>query len=411
MRKIKTGVIGVGNRGQGLLDTILSIKEAEVVAVSDIYEERVMSASKKVKDKSGIKPVEYLDYHDLLNDKNVEAVLVTANWEEHIHMCIESMRAGKITAMEVGCAYEIEECWDLVRAYEETKVPFMFMENCCYDRFELLSTALVRAGKLGSIIHCHGAYGHDLREEVLGGNVNRHYRLKNYLHRNCENYPTHELGPISKILGINRGNRMTSLVSVATKSSGLKEFSYTDKNPDPSLRGQDFAQGDIVETIIKCANGETISLRLDTTLPRYYSREFTVRGTKGLCNQEANMVFLEDKINVHEFSEPQYTIEKYLNNAAEYEKEYLHSLWRDISEEEKNLGHGGMDYLMFKEFYKAICSGKELPIDVYDAATWLSISALSEQSIMLGSAPVIVPDFTKGQWIKRPVKDVVDFGF
>ena len=102
MRKIKTGVIGVGNRGQGLLDTILSIKEAEVVAVSDIYEERVMSASKKVKDKSGIKPVEYLDYHDLLNDKNVEAVLVTANWEEHIHMCIESMRAGKITAMEVG---------------------------------------------------------------------------------------------------------------------------------------------------------------------------------------------------------------------------------------------------------------------------------------------------------------------
>ena len=164
------------------------------------------------------------------------------------------------------------------------------MENCCYGKFELLSLALARAGELGTLVHAHGSYGHDLREEVLGGRVNRHYRLENYLKRNCENYPTHELGPIAKILDINRGNRMLSLVSVASKAAGLEEFSYTEKNPDQTLRGQKFAQGDIVNTIITCANGETISLKLDTTQPLNQFSTTYDRQTL-LCGNFGNSLF------------------------------------------------------------------------------------------------------------------------
>ena len=65
----------------------------------------------------------------------MEAVLVASSWDAHIHMAIECMRAGKITAMEVGGAYDVEECWELVRAYEETQTPIMILENCCFDRF------------------------------------------------------------------------------------------------------------------------------------------------------------------------------------------------------------------------------------------------------------------------------------
>ncbi len=43
----------------------------------------------------------------------------------------------------------------------------------------------------------------------------------------------------------------------------------------------------------------------------------------------------------------------------------------------------------------------EPPIDVYDAATWMAITCLSEQSIAMGSMPVPVPDFTNGMWIDR----------
>lgn len=408
MKKLKIGIIGLGQRGGNMTDTILACEDAQIVAVCDVYEDRRKEIADKVEEKQGERPAEYGDYCNLLTDDRVDAVFVASSWETHIKIAIDSLVARKITAMEVGGAYDVEECWELVRTYERTRTPIMFMENCCYDRFELLTTALVRAGKLGEIVHCKGAYAHDLRDEVAGGYVNRHYRLLNYQKRNCENYPTHELGPIAKILNINRGNRMLSLVSVASKAVGMEAFLSSENNPDKSLIGTKFKQGDVVNTVITCANGETILLTLDTTLPRYYSRDFTVQGTKGICVQDANMILLEEKGNTHGDYEAHKTIEKNLNNAEEY-AEWLVPEWRNITEEEKNLGHGGMDYFMFKEFIRCALNGEEMPIDVYDAASWMCITALSEQSVALGGQPQSIPDFTHGAWIKRPPKDVYDF--
>ena len=50
-----------------------------------------------------------------------------------------------------------------------------------------------------------------------------------------------------------------------------------------------------------------------------------------------------------------------------------------------------------------------MPIDVYDAATWMAISYLSEQSINAGGQPQAVPDFTGGKWLLRKSEDVIDF--
>lgn len=407
MDKIKVGFVGLGQRGSSLIGTVLAIDKAEIIAVCDAYTDRVDSAAEKIKDKSGREVKRFTDFDEMLKDEEIEFVVVSTSWETHIKFAVKSMLAGKITAMEVGGAYSIDECYELVAAYEKTKTPFMFLENCCYDKFELLSTALVRAGKLGTIVHCHGAYAHDLRAEVLGGNVNRHYRLNNYLNRNCENYPTHELGPIAKILGINRGNRMVSLVSVASKSVGMEEFALSDKCPDKTLAGKKFKQGDIVNTIITCENGETITLRLDTSLPRYYSREFTVHGSKGLCVQESNMVMIEGDTELEKYWEPNLTLGEYLNNAEKYGA-YLPALW-NITDEEKALGHGGMDYIMFKDVFNRIAEGKKLPIDVYDAAAWMCITALSEKSVAENGAPQEIPDFTRGEWKTRPVFDVAEF--
>ena len=202
MRKIKLGIIGVGNRGKAMMKTFLAIEEYDITAVCDVYEDRMEEAAQIVRERRNTEPKKYFNHLDLLNDEDVEAVFVASSWNEHISQAIDAMKAKKIVGIEVGGAYTVQECWDLVKTYEETKTPIMMMENCCYDRFELLSTALVRKGLLGEIVHCKGAYGHDIRDEVIGGHVNRHYRLDNYLLRNCENYPTHELGPIAKLLNI-----------------------------------------------------------------------------------------------------------------------------------------------------------------------------------------------------------------
>jgi hypothetical protein len=60
-----------------------------------------------------------------------------------------------------------------------------------------------------------------------------------------------------------------------------------------------------------------------------------------------------------------------------------------------------MDTLVFDAFFGALQNGLPMPIDVYDMAAWMSITALSEQSIAEGGAPVAIPDFTDGRWTCR----------
>ena len=407
--KVKIGVIGLGRRGSALLYVLLAFDDVEVAACCDTYLDRAKDNAKIVFEKKKNIPFVTTDYKEVLNMKEIDAVLISTAWEYHAEIAIAAMENKKIVALEVGGAYTIQDCWDLVKTYERTKTPFMFMENCCYAKSELLVTAMARKGKFGKIVHCSGAYAHDLRKEITFGKENRHYRLRNYISRNCENYPTHALGPIAKLLDINRGNRMVSLVSVASKAEGLHQFILENKEKvEPSLLTQRFSQGDIVYTIITCADGETITLKLDTTLPRYYAREFTVRGTKGLYEQNANMVFIEGE-QEEEYWEAVDTYQKHINNAKNYEQEFLPDMWKNIKEEDIKAGHGGTDVFTFKAFINAIKNNEEMPIDIYDAVSWMSITCLSEESIAHGGAPIAIPDFTCGKWLTRPRKDVINF--
>lgn len=405
MDKIRVGVIGLGGRGRSNMTVMLHFPEVIVTAVCDVYEDRCDEAAKIVTDFGQEIPYKTTDYKEILSLDNVDVVLVTSSWETHIKIAIDAMNAKKIVGLEVGGATSIDECWDLVRAYEETKTPIMFLENCCYGKYELLATNMARDGLFGEIVHCHGAYAHDLRREVACGKERRHYRLNHYLTRNCENYPTHELGPIAKLLDINRGNQMISLVSVASKSAGIEQWVEDRKDTieNKDLIGKKFKQGDIVNTIITCAGGETISIKLDTSLPRSYSREFTVRGTKGMYEENTNSVFFDG--DEEDFS----SIKHYktaIDNALKYEEKYLPDYWKNITKEQFEIGHGGMDYFVFAAFLDAIKNEAPMPIDVYDAASWMCITALSEESISKGNMPVQIPDFTNGKWKERKRLDV-----
>ena len=401
MENVRVGFIGLGNRGKSLLDVVLAQKES-VTAVCDLYADRAESAANKVEEKSGKRPAEYTDYKKLLADESVDAVVISCAWEDHVMIAVDAMRAGKAVGLEVGGAYSVHQCWELVKTYEETKVPFMFLENCCFGRRELMALNMVELGLFGKVVHCSGGYHHDLREEIAFGRENRHYRLRNYLTRNCENYPTHELGPISKVLKINNGNRMVSLTSTASKAEGLHDYALRKKPDDEFLCNAQVNQGDVVTTVIKCANGETIVLTLDTTLPRFYSRGFTVRGTRGMYEEATDSVFLDNgEDSKYDWN---WRANK-VGNAASYTDEYDHPIWKKYIEEGVQGGHDGMDYLEFKFFFDALRNGKPMPVDVYDAASWMVITALSEVSIANGSAPVEIPDFTEGKWLRGVVRE------
>ena len=403
MKRLKIGMIGLGQRGNGLMTNILKIKTVQITALCDTFRDRLEKAAERVRENGDGDPLQTTDYKETLSS-GIDLVIVATGWSMHVVVALAAMEAGIPVGMEVGGTHSIGDCWKLVDCYERTKTPFMFLENCCYNKDEALATALVRNGLLGEISYCSGAYCHDLREEIAGGIDTHHYRLEEYKNHNCENYPTHELGPIAKILGINRGNRFVKLVSMSSKARGMEEYIQKTEKYSERLGGVKFKQGDVTVTMIECENGETIVLKLDTTLPRLYDRALTVSGTKGFYCQSTQAVVLDDGVFNHESDEYQ----KAFDSAKNYEK-YLPEDWTVITQEQKEAGHGGMDYVMLKHFFHDVATGREMAIDVYDAVAWMCITALSEQSIAGGSVPVEIPDFTRGAYKERAPLDVLTF--
>ena len=396
--RIKLAVIGLGQRGLCMLkNPIIPMKEEgiDVVAVCDPLKDRLDNAVKALLESGAEKPFATTDYKEVLSLKELDAVYIAVSWESHVEVAVAAMKAGKYVGLEVGGAYSLDDCYKLIHTYEETGTEFMFMENCCYGKRELMMLNMVRQGIFGEVVHCNGSYCHDLRKEVITGLENRHYRLRNYIYRNCENYPTHEIGPIAKILDINNGNRFLTLSSFASSSRGLHSYAVKTKGEDHPLASVEFAQGDVVTTVIQCAGGQTVRITLETGLPRAYSRGLEVHGTKAVYLEDNDSLFIDGN---EEHAKNEWKWRQMWGNAENYEEKYNHPLWKNGVASDV---HGGMDHVMMGAFLNAVKTNSHAPIDVYDAATYMSISVLSEDSIALGGAPVAIPDFTAGRWTER----------
>ncbi len=400
--KIKIGYIGLGRRGYGVMKGCISeMSDVEIVAICDPQEDRIERMKKLLAEKGRPEPYSTTDYKDILKMEEIDAVFIMTSWNSRIRLAIDAMYAGKYTAIEVGAAFDITECYELVDAYEKTGVPVMMLENCCYGRYEMAALRMIKEGLFGEIIHCDGAYSHYLMcaDFFVGfdGKMDlKNYRLAEYQNRCLENYPTHEFGPISKCLNINKGNRVMTLSSFASKARGLE--TYMESHPEVvgnhPLLNQSFKQGDIVKTFLTCADGATICITLDTTLPRaFYSRGFTVRGTKGMCEESGGGRYTYFLDGMEEG--------KVFDNKDEMYEKYDHPLHREYEAQGTSGGHGGMDWLVCRAFIESVKNGTNTPIDAYDTATWLAIGPLSEQSIARGSQPVDFPDFTRGRWFRR----------
>ncbi len=389
--RVRIAFVGYNYRGQGMLPLLAGMDDVDVVAVCDKVAANCDAAAAVITGAGKAEPAKYTDYHDILKRDDIQGLLLCTAWLDHINVAVDCMNAGKYVAFEVGGACSVEDCWKLVRTYEKTGVPCMMLENCCYGRNELALLNMIKQGVFGEVVHMQGAYGHDLSHGLIARIQEKHYRTFHYYHRNCENYPTHELGPICNMLNINRGNRLLTLTATACKSRGLNARAAKMFGEDSEPAKRHWNQGDVITTVIKTAHGETITLNLDTTLPRPYSRELCVQGTEGIYMEDGNRIYIEGVSPVEHAWEC----------FDEYRTKYEHPLWQWYKNEGIQGGHDGMDYLVQRAFIESIKYNRNTPIDAYDAAAWMSIAALSEDSIALGSMPVAIPDFTNGLWLDR----------
>jgi predicted dehydrogenase len=403
-RMARLGLIGIGDRGTGLLDLMLRRPDTTVNAICDVDPEAIARGREQL-EASGASGYGVYDdgehaFERMVERDDLDAVVIATPWEWHTPMALAAMRAGKWAASEVPAAVTLEECWELVETSQETGIPCSMLENVCYRRDVMAVMNMVRDGLFGELIHLQCGYQHDLRFGFkfrpgveFGANARgpARWRTQHSVTRNGDVYPTHGAGPAAMFLDINYGNRFVTLTSAATKARGLHQHIVEHGGPDHPNAAVNFKLGDVVTTTIHCSRGETLLVVHDTNLPRPYSLNFRVQGTKGIWMDDLRSVYIEGRSPEAHRWEP----------FASYQEEFDHGLWRRYADDAQGAGHGGMDFFVLHGFIESVKRRVPPPMDVYDAATWSAISALSEQSIAMGGHPVAFPDFTAGLWANR----------
>lgn len=397
---VRIGMVGVGGRGTGLLRNFLDLPGVEIPAICDINEDNLGRAQGIVEKAGKPQPAGYSrgpeDFRRLVERTDLDAVVTATPWEWHTPVCLAAMKAGKYAATEVPAAITVEECWDLVNTSEKTGKPCMMLENVCYFRNVLMVLNLIQQGMLGEIIHSEAGYQHDVRGgKIRAADGEIRWRGMHAVKRNANLYPTHPIGPVAWWTNIHRGDRFTYLVSMSSKSRGINNYVRKRFGPDHPNAKRSYALGDVNTTLIRTENGVTVTLYHDTQLPRPYDLILRVQGTEGIYSGTLDKIYIEDKSpKPHTWEE----IEPY------YEK-YEHPIWKTLGPTARNYGHGGGDYITLHQFVKAVRNRTQTPIDVYDSAVWSVITPLSETSVASKSAPVDVPDFTRGKWkTVRPIE-------
>jgi hypothetical protein len=432
--KVRIGMIGVGGRGTSHVRGLLDRSDVEIPAVCDVRKKHAERAKSMIVKSGREAPELYTVNGDIYEPRNskpnhalpipveteasrnvhkkllarddLDAVLIATPWRFHTPIALDAMKAGKFVGVEVPAAYTIDDCWDLVKTSEATGMTCMMMENVCYRRDVMAVLNMVRQGLFGELIHARCAYGDYLiskgRRTLLDehgnfgpdANLGREgeavWRTYANLKRKGDLYPTHGVGPVAHWLDINRGNRFVKLSSTATKARGIHNKIVKRGGENSPNAGLQFERGDIVTSTIETANGQSIIVTLDTTLPRPYSLEFRCQGTNGIwngTNEQNEVIYLEDR-NQH------YQWEAF----DSYRKKYDAPIWKKHAKQATGAGHGGMDWFVRNAFVEAIKGNIPPQEDVYDAAAWSAIGPLSEESISKGGAAVDFPDFTDGKW-------------
>jgi hypothetical protein len=184
------------------------------------------------------------------------------------------------------------------------------------------------------------------------------------------------------------------MVSFRSNARGLHEYAVEKLGADSEFTKTSVACGDVNTCLIKTKKGKTIICKHDTHLPRPYSRDFLVQGTKGLVRK-----YPSEKIHIEGLSAGHGW-----QDLGEYYEEHEHPVWKAMRQRAKGAGHGGMDYIEDYRLINALRKGIEPDLDVYDAVAWSAIIPLSEKSVAGNGKPVKFPDFTRGMWKKpRPL--------
>ncbi len=405
IKTVRVAFIGLGMRGPGAVERMMNIPGVEIAALCDVKKENVEKVSKMLKEKGFPAAKEFygdtIVWRQVTALADVDLVYVVTDWQSHAKIGIQAMEDGKHVAIEVPAALTMDEIWGLINTSERTRKHCVQLENCVYDFFELTALNMAQQDVFGEIIHGEGAYIHGL--QPFWDQYWSDWRMRFNRENRGDVYPTHGLGPVCQAMNIHRGDKMNFLVAVDTKPLQNPMWLKAKRGVD----APDFRNGDHTMTMIRTENGRSILVEHDIVSPRPYSRMYQLSGTKGFANKYPSQGFAlssgsidpelaknHENLITHRFVSNELKaalMEKYRHPIVDKELEAL---------AKKVGGHGGMDFIMDYRLIYCLQKGLHMDMDVYDLAEWCCLIPLTEISLDNDSAPVEIPDFTRGYWNK-----------
>lgn len=383
------GVIGLGNRGGGMLPLLLAVPGARVTALCDIRPEFARAGAKMVTDAGQPEPAVYTggdeDFQNMVERDDIDFVYIATPWEWHTPMALAAMRAGKHVGVECPIGLTLKDLWHLVDTSEQTRRHCMQLENCCYGQNEMRALRMAHEGLFGELLHGSGAYLHDLRELLFSKTYYEdQWRRKFHQRYDGDLYPTHGLGPVAAYMDLHRGDRFSHMTSMSTPALGLAEYREATMPPDDPTWQERYVNGDVTMSLIQTARGRVIHIVHGVSNPHPYSRLNHLAGTKGVFEDYPPRIYLEPHHSNDQWGS--------FDDFAEYD----HWLWKDVGPGPG--GHGGMDYIMLWRLVQTLQLGLPPDIDVYDSAAWNAPFPLSIESIRHNGRSADFPDFTRGRW-------------
>ena len=410
IKTVRVGFVGLGMRGPWAVMRFAHIPGVEIVALCDYEYERAEHCQKFLRDK-GLMPADIYygekGYEELCKRPDIDLVYVATDWNHHYPVAKFAMENGKHAAIEVPSAMNLEQCWSLIDLSEKTRLHCFILENCCYDYYEMNALNMAQQGVFGEVIRAEGAYIHALdafwgsywKDPADNDVDNLHWRLKYNMENRGDLYATHGLGPVAQCMDIHRGDRFTTLVAMDTESFFGKEFVENKTGKEC----KEFRNGDHTTTLMRTAKGKVVEIQHNVMTPQPYNRLFKLTGTKGYATKYPTPEYAlsgdalkgtdapqMDNLNAHGFMNAQ--------QKQALEKKFYHPILTKFGEKGREMGHGGMDYIMDARLVYCLQNGLPLDMDVYDMAEWCCLAELGTLSMDNNCAAVAFPDFTRGHW-------------
>ena len=372
MGSVRVGI--VGKRGASAVSGLRSVAGVEVSAFCELDPAALATQQAEHGVDKG-----FTDYEEMLD--HVDAVAIGSPMHLHVPQAILALQAGKHVLSEVTAAVSIDECWQLLDAVKTSGKTYMLGENYCYFEENVLVREMVRKGLFGEIYFGEGEYIHEVRFLHKDQNGLPTWRSKWQVGAPGNTYITHELGPVMQWFKAQQPR--DAMDSVSCFGTGV----HTDRehpHDDTSL------------TLVKLISGKMLKMRLDMMSNTPGMTYFSVQGVNGTYESGrgggvGSRIWIGDDKTVA-WGDP-----KREWRPVQDFMEHFPADWKPHVEAAKAAGHGGGDYHTARLFARALLTGEEPDIDIYDALEWTAAGLCSQESILKNGAAVPVPNFRVGR--------------